>query len=157
SIDSYDARGGSMTRRLAAALLLILAVNGSGAFAQGVQTGTITGIVQSADGLSLPGVTATAVAPQLQGQRSAITDVNGVYITKGLPAGTYAVTFELSNFQPIRRENVALGVGATTEVNITMALAARAESVTVSAALPSPIAVVTVSQAFTKRDVDLLP
>ena len=53
--------------------------------AQGVQTSTITGIVQSADSLSLPGVTVTVTSPVLQGQRTAVTDVNGVYILKGLP------------------------------------------------------------------------
>src|SRR4051812_41721765 len=40
---------------VACALLVVAAM----AHAQGVQTGTITGIVQSSDGLSLPGVTVT--------------------------------------------------------------------------------------------------
>ncbi len=70
------------------------------AHAQGVQTGTITGSVKSADGLSLPGVTVTAASPALQGQRSTVTDVNGVYFIKGLPAGTYTVGFEISAFKP---------------------------------------------------------
>ena len=69
---------------VACALLVVAAM----AHAQGVQTGTITGIVQSSDGLSLPGVTVTASSPSLQGQRTAVTDVNGVYFIKGLPTGT---------------------------------------------------------------------
>jgi hypothetical protein len=44
---------------VACALLLVAAM----AHAQGVQTGTITGIVQSSDGLSFPGVTVTASSP----------------------------------------------------------------------------------------------
>ena len=75
-----------------ASIAFVLVAVGT-ARAQGVQTGTITGTVQSADGLSLPGVTVTAASPSLQGQRAATTDVNGVYFIKGLPAGTYTVSF----------------------------------------------------------------
>src|SRR5215210_9335644 len=82
------------------------------AFAQGVQTGTITGSVQSADGLTLPGVTVTASSPAMQGPRSATTDVNGVYFIKGLPPGTYSVSFEISSFKPATRDNIDLGVGS---------------------------------------------
>jgi hypothetical protein len=32
-----------------------------------------------------------------------------------LPAGTYTVTFELTNFQPARRDNVLLTVGGIIE------------------------------------------
>ena len=139
-------------------LVLGLALISSGtlAHAQGVQTGTITGIVQSADGLPLPGVTVTAASPVLLGQRVGVTDVNGVYIIKGLPAGIYAVGFDIASFQPSKRENVPVNVGATMEVSTTMALAGRTENVTVTAAAPSPVATVAVSQAYTKRDVDLL-
>jgi hypothetical protein len=74
-----------------------------------------------------------------------------------LPAGIYAGGFELASFQPSKREDISLNVGATTEVNTTMALAGRVESVTVTAAAPPPVATVAVSQAYTKREVDLLP
>jgi hypothetical protein len=73
-----------MNRLFGLAICAFIAFSSS-ARAQGVQTGTITGIVQSPDGLSLPAVTVTATSPSLQGQRSAVTDVNGVYFVKGLP------------------------------------------------------------------------
>jgi hypothetical protein len=60
---------------LVAATLLL---SSTFAYAQGVQTGTVTGIVASTDGLSLPGVTVTATSPALQGERSTVTDTNGV-------------------------------------------------------------------------------
>jgi hypothetical protein len=145
-----------MKRFLAVGLLALIS-SGSLARAQGVQTGTITGTVQSADGLPLPGVTVTVASPALLGQRVGVTDVNGVYIVKGLPAGIYAVGFDIAAFQPSKRENVPVNVGATMEVSTTLALAGRTESVTVTAAAPSPVATVAVSQAYTKRDVDLLP
>jgi outer membrane receptor for ferrienterochelin and colicin len=126
-------------------------------FAQGIQTGTITGTVQSSDGLSLPGVTATASSPSLQGQRSSVTDVNGVYFIKGLPAGTYSVSFDITSFQPSHTDNVALTVGGTAEVNTMMSVAGRTEVVSVTAEAPSPVTTVTLSQAYTKAQVDVLP
>jgi hypothetical protein len=57
--------------------LLILALVGvlvpRLAVAQGTPTGTISGRVTSSDGLPLPGVTVTATAPVLQGDRTAVT------------------------------------------------------------------------------------
>jgi hypothetical protein len=74
-------------RRLLFASLLVVIANTPLAFGQGVQTGTITGVVQSSDTEPLPGVTVTATSPVLLGRRSAVTDVNGVYVIRGLPAG----------------------------------------------------------------------
>ena len=44
------------------------------AFAQGVQTGTIRGVVKDQQGLATPGVTVTVTSPALQGPRSVVTD-----------------------------------------------------------------------------------
>ena len=140
-----------------AAVWVVLLVAATSAFAQGVQTGTITGIVQSADGLSLPGVTVTASSPSLQGERTAVTDVNGVYFIKGLPAGTYAVSFDIASFRPSHQDSVMLTVGGIAEVNTTMSVAGLTETVSVTAEAPSPIAAVTLSQAYAKADVEALP
>ena len=76
----------------AAAVLIALTLGPTAVFAQGVQTGIITGTVTSEDGLSLPGATVTVTAPTLQGSRSTVTDVNGNYVIRGLPPGEYEVT-----------------------------------------------------------------
>jgi hypothetical protein len=148
-----------MKRVLAILGFLALLAPASPSSAQGVQTGTITGSVQSADGLTLPGVTVTASSPSLQGQRSATTDVNGVYILKGLPPGTYTVSFEISSFKPATKENVELGIGGTVDVGQTMALAGVAETVNVMAETPKPAAltVPTLSQGYSKAELDPLP
>ena len=139
--------------------VLALLAPGSPARAQGVQTGTITGTVQSADGLSLPGATVTATSPALQGQRSATTDINGVYFIKGLPPGTYAVNFDMPSFKPDTKENIALNVGSTIDVSQTMKLATISETVNVTAESPKPAAlsVPTLSQAYSKAELDPLP
>ena len=127
-------------------------------YAQGVLTGTITGEIQSPDGLPLPGVTVTTSSPALQGQREAVSDVNGVYFIKGLPAGTYVVTFDLASFKNAKQENIQLSVGATAQVNQTMTLAGVAETVNVvGTATPTALARPTLSQAYSKVELDPLP
>jgi hypothetical protein len=46
----------------------------------------------------MPGVTVTVSSPALQGQRITVTNAQGDYIIKALPAGEYRVRFELSEF-----------------------------------------------------------
>src|SRR3954462_9355970 len=86
------------------------------AFAQGVQTGTISGLVKSADRLPLPGVTVTVTSPSLQGEREAVSDSNGVYYVYGLPAGTYRVFFTIPGFKSTARESVPVSVGLLANV-----------------------------------------
>src|SRR3982751_2754630 len=148
-----------MNKALSLFGLFVLLMTAPVAHAQGVQTGTITGTVQSADGLSLPGVTVTAASPALQGQRTAVTDVNGVYIMRGLPPGRYSVALDLSSFRPASKENIELSVGSTVEASQTMTLANVTETVNVTAEapVPAPLARPTLSQVYTKSEVDLLP
>ena len=125
--------------------------------AQGVQAGTISGVVQSIDKLPLPGVTVTATSPSLQGDRFAVSDENGVYYLRGLLPGTYQVTFDIPSFKAATREGVQVGVGAVAVVDATMSLAEFTETVTVTAEAPSPMAAPKISQAYTKAEIDALP
>jgi hypothetical protein len=143
--------------RVFSLLICALLALSATARAQGVQTGTITGVVQSPDGLSLPGVAVTATSPSLQGRRTAVTDVNGVYFIKGLPAGTYSLSFDVQSFQNAHADDIVLVLGGVAEVNQTMMVAGRTETVDVNAEAPSPIATTTVGQSFTKTQVDALP
>src|SRR6266850_3479972 len=135
-----------MKRVLAVLACLAALASGTRAYAQGAQTGTITGTVQSADGLSLPGVTVTASSPALQGVRSSVTDVNGVYVIKGLPPGRYVIAFEMPSFRPATNDTVDLTVGGTAEANQTMSLASVSETVNVIGnTTPTALATVTTS------------
>jgi len=129
----------------------------SPAHAQGLQTGTVTGIVESVDQVALPGVRVTAASAAVQGERTAVTDVNGVYYLRALPAGTYDVGFERSDFQSSTRDNVMVNVGGITEVDATMSLSERTDTVTVTAETPSVNATLTTSQTYGKREIDALP
>ena len=71
---------------------LILGSVGS-LFAQGVQTGTIRGLVKDQQDLAVPGVTVTATSPALQGPRSAVTDKEGLYVVPGAAARQLSTQF----------------------------------------------------------------
>ena len=86
----------------------------------------------------MPGVTITISSPVLvAGQISATTDAGGVYRFPSLSPGTYAVKLELSGFQTVTRENIAVLVGQTTPVDLAMKVASVAETVTVTGASPT--------------------
>src|SRR6059058_2727537 len=83
-------------------------------FAQSSAGTGMIGVVTDTSGAILPGVTVTATGPPLQVPSVAgVTDVKGEYRLSPLPPGTYAVTFELSGFQTVKRENVRLTLGFT--------------------------------------------
>ena len=147
----------SVRRLYVFGLMSVCLLSAAPAIAQGVQAGTVSGIVQSIDKLPLPGVTVTATSPSLQGERFAVSDENGVYYLRGLLPGTYQVTFDIPGFQPATREGVQVGVGAVASVDATMSLATFTETVTVTAEAPSPMAAPKISQAYTKAEIDALP
>ena len=88
--------------RLTWALALVAGL-ATGAGAQGLQTGDITGTITSNDGLSMPGATITIESPAIQGTRTAVTDVNGIYVVRGLPPGEYVVTVEMDGMATVKR------------------------------------------------------
>jgi hypothetical protein len=124
-------------------------------FAQGVQSGTIRGVVKDEQNLAVPGVTVTAASPAMQGPRSVISDAEGNFVLRNLPAGEYEVKFELSGFAPItHKTNVALGL--TVEQNVTIRAAAVAETVQVVAETPAPIATPVVGANFKNEEIEAL-
>ncbi len=126
------------------------------AFAQGIQTGDISGTVTTSDGLSLPGATVTVTSPALQGPRTTITDVNGNYVLRGLPPGDYTVVIELSGMTT-RTERTIVALGRTTTVDAVMAIAGVAESVTVRAEATPVLNNPVVGANFTDDEVNALP
>ena len=130
---------------LIAALLLVCAGYVS---AQGEQSGAIRGRLSSSDGLALPGVTITVASPALQGERTTVSDVNGVYALPGLPPGDYVVRFELSGFATDERK-VTVPLGSALVLDRTLGPAKVAEKVDVTAPVTAPVA--TPAGSFNER------
>jgi hypothetical protein len=102
------------------------------------QQGNIAGTVRDSSDAVMPGVLVEVTSPALiEKVRTAVTDANGQYRITGLPVGPYVVTFSLSGFTPVRRDNVVLTTGFTAPVNATMTVGGVAETVTVTGEAPT--------------------
>ncbi len=100
-------------------------------------TGTIRGIIKDTSGAVLPGVTVTVTGPALQvPSLVSVSDAKGEFRVSPLPPGVFSVSFELSGFQPVKRDNVRLALGFTATLDQEMGVGALAESVTVSGQSP---------------------
>ncbi|MEP6915901.1 MAG: TonB-dependent receptor [Acidobacteriota bacterium] len=125
-------------RRTSLVVAALACVAATPAFAQGQQSGALGGRVSSSDRQPLPGVTVTVSSDALQGLRTAVTDVNGVYSLPGLPPGRYAVRFEMDHMSSIeRRADVPLG--NVMVIDQLLALAPVEEVVEVRAAMPGAV------------------
>jgi hypothetical protein len=126
----------------------------AGAFAQGVQTGTIRGAVKDQQDLAVPGVTVTVTSPALQGARNVTSDALGGYVFRNLPPGDYEVKFELSGFATITQKT-AVPLGLTVEQNVTMRPSGVAETVNVVAETPAPTSSTTRSNRWRRAEPSL--
>jgi Carboxypeptidase regulatory-like domain len=144
-----------ITERTLGVVAIALALS-SHAAAQGLQTGVVTGTVTSVDGLSMPGATVAAESAALQGVRTAVSDVNGNYVVRGLPPGEYTVRIEMDGMAT-RTERTAVALGRTTVVDAVLSPAAVSEVVTVSGTASPVVANPIVGANLRKSDVDALP
>jgi hypothetical protein len=118
------------TRLALAAATLILP---SLAFAQA----SITGTVRDTSGAVLPGVTVEASSPVLiERTRTVVTDESGQYRIVDLRPGTYALTFALSGFTTVRREDIELQGQFVSTINADLRVGALEETVTVTGESP---------------------
>src|SRR3954447_6545881 len=103
-----------------------------------VQTGSILVRAVDEQGALMPGVTITLTSPVLvAGSMTGATDPGGVTRFPSLVPATYPVKIELSGFQAVTRENIAVLVGQTTPVEFSMKVASLAENITVTGASPT--------------------
>jgi len=119
----------------------------------------IVGVVKDTSGAVLPGVTVEASSDVLiEKSREVITDGQGAYKIVDLRPGTYVVTFTLTGFQTLKRENVELPSEFTSTINADLRVGTIEESVTVSA--QSPIVDVTTAvhtQVLSRDAIDSIP
>jgi hypothetical protein len=117
-----------------AGLLIVLRAQ---AAAQGVESGTIAGVVKDTTGAVLPGVTVEAASPAIiEKVRTAVTDHQGQYKILNLRPGTYTVTFTLTGFGTFRREGLELTTGFTATANADLKVGSLEETVTVTGSSP---------------------
>jgi hypothetical protein len=94
---------------------------------------SISGTVKDTSGAVLPGVTVEASSPALiEKSRSVVTDSSGQYRVVDLRPGSYAVTFTLTGFSTVKREDVVLAGSFTATVNAELKVGGVAETITVT-------------------------
>ncbi|MFI5180457.1 MAG: carboxypeptidase regulatory-like domain-containing protein [Thermoanaerobaculia bacterium] len=108
-------------------------------FASGIafgqaQTGNIFARASDEQGAGLPGVNVTLSG--VSAPISQVTNVNGDVRFLSLSPATYALDFSLQGFAKVSRKNVTVGVGANTQINVTMKLSGVQESVVVTGESP---------------------
>lgn len=108
----------------------------SSVFAQGRQTGSISGTVLDNENNPLPGATVTLSGPAMMGSMSYTTSDVGKFRFPYLAPGEYEIKVELPGFKTYIRKGLRVSVGKTTEVDITLEPTPVAEEVTVVAASP---------------------
>jgi|JI10StandDraft_1071094.scaffolds.fasta_scaffold12787_2 iron complex outermembrane receptor protein len=110
--------------------LLFLAASAS-LFAQEGR-GTIAGTVVDALGGVLPGASVKVTEVSKNKTESTVTNAEGRYEVKDLPAGAYLVTVELPGFAKAVRDQVRITGSETRDVPFTLAIGSSTESVTVT-------------------------
>lgn len=133
-------------------LMLLLSVSVLG---QGTVTGALTGTVTS-EGVPLPGATVTVTSPNLQGTRTAVTDVNGNYNFVSLPPGDYTVNVALEGLAPVTH-NTRISAAGTARVDASLSVAAVTEAITVTASAPAVIETTEVQANYQQDVINQLP
>ncbi|MGE3510348.1 MAG: carboxypeptidase-like regulatory domain-containing protein, partial [Vicinamibacterales bacterium] len=110
------------------ALLAVLA--STPALAQNV--GTISGVVNDAQGLPVPGATVTIENRISRVTQHTDTDMDGRFILANVAFGTYVMSTTLEGFAPAR-DVVEVRSSVPIERNVSLVLGSLAETVTVSA------------------------
>src|SRR5688572_17819525 len=120
-------------RRLAALVIASVLAMPLSAFAQA----SIAGVVRDTSGAVLPGVTVEASSPALiEKVRTVVTDGGGQFRIIDLRPGTYAITFQLSGFNSVKREGIELAGSFTAAVNVELGVGELTETITVSGSSP---------------------
>jgi hypothetical protein len=98
---------------------------------------TLAGVVRDTSGAVLPGATVEASSAALiEKTRTAISDGTGQYRITDLPPGSYTVTFALSGFNTVRREQVQVSGSGVIPISAEMRVGALQETITVTGETP---------------------
>jgi len=136
---------------LGCALLLALP-----AFAQGVPTGTLSGLVTANNGQAQPGVTVNVSSPALQGTRTAVTGNNGGYNIPLLPPGDYKISFEREGFQKAER-TIKISAAQSSQIDVEMSVTGVTEEIKVVGNSETISATPSASSTYSKQFIEDLP
>ncbi len=114
------------------ALLAVLLLCGAAAFAQ-LDTGSISGVVTDPAGRIVQGAAITATSAATGTTYSTVSSNTGYYVMPSVRTGTYVVKITSTGFKTAVYNNVTVSIGASTSRDVTLAVGAVDENVTVTA------------------------
>jgi outer membrane receptor protein involved in Fe transport len=121
-------------------------------------SGNLEGNIRDASGAVLQGVQVSAINTATGAQRVTTTNEQGTFVFTNLPPNQYQLVATHQGFADQKIGPVTVNVGATTQVQIGMALAEVSSSVTVKSETPEiDVQNVTVQSIITQRQLDSLP
>jgi hypothetical protein len=113
--------------------LFVLILSSSSAWAQGVSTAQMSGVVKDATGAVLPGAEVDATQTDTGLKRTAISDETGSYTLTNLPVGPYKVEVMLPGFRTYVQTGIILQVNSNPVVNAVLQVGQVSEQVEVQA------------------------
>ena len=116
--------------------ICLFALLAAAAWAQSTTDGAIGGLVADPSQAVVPGAAVTARNTATNATARARTDANGRYILIHLQPGHYDLQVQSPGLSPSRQVNIVVEVGRVTTVDVALAVAGTAESVTVSDEAP---------------------
>jgi Carboxypeptidase regulatory-like domain/TonB dependent receptor len=102
------------------------------ASAQAFDTGTVAGTVTDPTGAVMPHVKITITNTGTGIVHTLETDANGSFVAPVLPYGEYVVEAKATGFQASKSQPIHLTVGASVNVNLSLAVSGTSETVTVT-------------------------
>ena len=112
--------------------LLALVASGT-AHAQAVAGSQLSGVVRDSSGGSIPGAEVTVTKTDTGMTRTVFSGADGTYTLPNLPIGPYQLKVTLQGFNTYVRDGIVLQVSSNPEINVTLAVGAISEQVTVTA------------------------
>jgi hypothetical protein len=110
----------------------VLVTHGT-ASAQAIAGSQLSGVVRDSSGGAVPGAEVTVTKTDTGAVRTVFTGADGAYALPNLPVGPYQLKVVLTGFNSYIRDGIVLQVGSSPEINVTLALGAISEQVTVTA------------------------
>jgi len=129
------ARGGINVKLFRAVLgifVLVLLTHDT-ASAQAIAGSQLSGVVRDSSGGAIPGAEITVTKTDTGAIRTVFTGADGAYALPNLPVGPYQLKVVLQGFNTYIRDGIVLQVGSNPEINVTLAVGAISEQVTVTA------------------------
>src|SRR5215204_337135 len=147
-----------MFRRIALVFVAVLTMAPDTVLGQ-AGSSAITGVVKDSTGAALPGVVVKIINEATGVAIETVSNEVGLYRAPALVPGKYRVEATLDGFEAYTQTGITVAVGQTLALDVTLGVAGRSETVSVTAQAPLLVDSQTsnIGQVITQQMIDALP